>query len=235
MSADLCSAVHEALLEKYPDIENAFALINGGTCRSSLPVGPVTNEDIFNAWPFGSEIEVLKLPGHAIWEAFNRILESLEDDSFGNITMFQVSRNVRVTWSYAQVQQRLQSVEIDGRPLDDETVYNVITTDFVAIDGDSYFKVQNGWRGPSCGSMETALQKYIYRHSPITKYEVSDRVLELSGTRKVPSDSENKTKVEPQVDESSWDPDASTASKPYSRHLELVAMALTLSLVLQMA
>jgi len=120
----------------FADILRSFdgtdiALVHSGGLRADLPAGPVTREDLLDAFPFTDEVVVLDMSGAAIRTVLEQSL-GLERG------LLQVS-GLRVHYDLSRpVGSRAVAVEIGDQPLDPQRTYSVATFDFLAAGADLY-------------------------------------------------------------------------------------------------
>jgi len=167
-----CSAIYAEYHGQHPGDGTAFGIVNGGGCRTSLPLGNVTH---------------LAMPGQAVWDTFNKVLHGLEGRDRRNGTLFHTSSNVRVEWNYqaADKAQRLVSVTVNGRALDRAATYRLVTTDFLAYGGDGYW-LNSGFKPVDTPrTVEETLRDYL-ASNPQVSYRNMDRMIEVSGLRQPP-------------------------------------------------
>ena len=133
--------------------ENVVAITNGGGIRASIGVGDVTKKDINTVLPFGNTLAVVYVKGSELLEALEASTyctpESIggfpqvagmqftvatyetydkNDESYPNSTYYGPKTINRVTIG-----------SINGKDFDPEVTYAVITNNFVAGGGDTYY------------------------------------------------------------------------------------------------
>ena len=133
--------------------ENVVAITNGGGIRASIGVGDVTKKDINTVLPFGNTLAVVYVKGSELLEALEASTyctpESIggfpqvagmqftvatyetydkNDESYPNSTYYGPKTINRVTIG-----------SINGKDFDPEATYAVITNNFVAGGGDTYY------------------------------------------------------------------------------------------------
>ena len=110
-----------------------FAVVNYGGIRiPSLPKGNVTTGKIFELMPFDNMMVVLKVDGKIVQQLFELIAQK------GG---WPVSKGVICSFTK---KGKLNSVSINGNPIDHNKMYTIGLTDYVANGGDncSFFKEQ---------------------------------------------------------------------------------------------
>lgn len=98
---------------------------NFGGIRADMPQGEVILDDLLSMFPFKNHLVYLEHKGSTI----RAILENMAAGRF------QVLGGVRVVVKDGKI----ESVEIDGEPLDDDKVYGVTTVSFLLHGGDGLF------------------------------------------------------------------------------------------------
>ncbi|HOY67932.1 MAG TPA: bifunctional UDP-sugar hydrolase/5'-nucleotidase [Candidatus Ozemobacteraceae bacterium] len=106
-----------------------IGLVNGGGIRSSIPAGPVRVADCLNVMPFDNYLARLKMTGATLQKLFEQVRSDfLTTPSYGGF--MHVSRGFKVRYTPAGVE-----LTYLGRPIEPETVYTVVTNDFLANGG----------------------------------------------------------------------------------------------------
>lgn len=115
--------LEEANLEtKTGDFNISISYFNYGGIRTSLPKGEVTVENIFELMPFENEMVFLKLKGNQIQEFLN-FIATKGGDSVGGVR-FVISN------------EKAKNIQINGKKLNTEQNYWLVTNDYVADGGD---------------------------------------------------------------------------------------------------
>jgi len=109
-----------------------FGITNFGGIRVDMPEGEVLKDDIMSMFPFKNNLCYLELYGRDI----RVILEHLA------ATSWQVVGGARCVVH----NKKLESVEIGGKPLDDDKVYGVVTISFLLDGGDGLSIAKNALR-----------------------------------------------------------------------------------------
>lgn len=112
-----------------------IGLTNSGGIRADLVVEPgrmVTLNDLFAIQPFGNDLVAVTITGAQLQELIRRQLPPRRGDG---PTTLQVSANLNYSWSQApNAPVVLESVTVDGKPLDLAREYRVVANSFT-IDG----------------------------------------------------------------------------------------------------
>ncbi len=104
----------------------SIAVVNNGGLRASINKGDVTVEDIFKVFPFENELVVLSLSGTDVMEFFKR-MAAIGGEGLAGCELVVKDNKV-------------QSLKIDGRPVDPNGEYWLATIDYLA-DGNSGMSV----------------------------------------------------------------------------------------------
>ncbi len=103
-----------------------LALVNNGGLRASINKGDVTVGDIFKVFPFENELVVLSLSGTDVMELFKR-MAAIGGEGLAGCELVVKDNKV-------------QSLKVDGRPVDPNKEYWLATIDYLA-DGNSGMSV----------------------------------------------------------------------------------------------
>ena len=106
-----------------------IGVTNFGGIRCPMPKGDVIKEDILSMFPFKNNLCYVALKGSDV----RYLLKEMA------ATRFQVLGGVRVVAKDG----KLVSVEVDGKPLDDNKVYGVATINFLLNGGDGLQVARN--------------------------------------------------------------------------------------------
>ena len=106
-----------------------FAVINSGGLRTTLNQGAITVGNLYEIYAFENELVLLDLPGKAVKELF---------DFFVQKRMEGFSKNIRLTIK----NKLLESLIIRGKPLDENTIYRIVTVDYLAEGNDGMEALQ---------------------------------------------------------------------------------------------
>lgn len=102
-------------------VDLAFMNVHG--IRAPIGEGEITVGDIFDAFPFDNALYVVQLKGKYVTELF---------ESYARMGGAGVSKNVNLKIK----NQKLLSATIDGKPVDDNRVYTIVTLDYLAEGND---------------------------------------------------------------------------------------------------
>ena len=138
------------------DKDNIVAITNGGGIRAAINVGDVTMKDINTVLPFGNTVAVVYVKGSELLEA----LEASTYSTPGAVGGFPQIAGMKITIdttkefaegdlypesTYHQPKsiQRVTIDEINGKKFDPDAVYAVVTNNFCAAGGDTYYVFKN--------------------------------------------------------------------------------------------
>jgi 5'-nucleotidase/UDP-sugar diphosphatase len=109
-----------------------FALTNSGAIRSGIPRGPVTRKSIYNILPFDTTVVFLTLTGKQVQTLFD-FIGTVHP---GEGAFPQVSEGIRFTLDPSK--KRCEKVLIDGRAIDPNKTYRIVTNSYLTKGGDGY-------------------------------------------------------------------------------------------------
>jgi 5'-nucleotidase/UDP-sugar diphosphatase len=138
-----------------------FALENGGAIRASLPAGDVTMNDLLAVLPFDDWVYVVQVPGSQIRKLFE-FVPSLNQDA-GGFPQFseQVSYSITYDSNGKNGKIDMDSVKINGQPIDDNKTYTVVTNDYTAAGGDGYSMLNTADKFNSSELVSAAVVEYV--------------------------------------------------------------------------
>lgn len=113
-------------------------LINGGVIRGNKTYtkgATITRRDIATELPFRAHVTVLSITGEQLTQALENSVSEVE---LMKGRFLQVS-GIAFTYSIKKpAGERIQTININGRPLDPKQKYSVATSDYLANGGDGY-------------------------------------------------------------------------------------------------
>lgn len=108
-----------------------IALINSGSLRASIDVGPITVEELFQTMPYANEMLIVEVKGSVINDMLRRSVRASRDEEDGGF--------LHVSGVRFRIRDREPvGIEIGGKPLDLAATYRLAITDFMAEGGDGY-------------------------------------------------------------------------------------------------
>ena len=158
-----------------------IAFMNPGGVRSDVlpgPDGTVTYGQLFAAQPFGNSLVVKSFTGRQI----RALLEQQFSGPKGieSPVILLPSSTFRYSYDLSKpAGQRIVGAQVEGKPLQDETVYRITMNSFLASGGDNFTVFREG--KDQVGGMQDidALEAYIRSASPPT-LPATDRIANLS-------------------------------------------------------
>lgn len=133
--------------------ENVVAITNGGGIRASIGVGDVTKKDINTVLPFGNTLAVVYVKGSELLEALEASTYCTPESIGGFPQVAGMQFKVATYETYDKNDEsypnstyygpktinRVSIGSINGKDFDPEATYAVITNNFVAGGGDTYY------------------------------------------------------------------------------------------------
>ncbi|NLK45221.1 MAG: bifunctional metallophosphatase/5'-nucleotidase [Treponema sp.] len=144
-----------------------FAITNGGGIRAALPAGNVTMRDISTVLPFDNYLYVLTLKGSDVIKLFDFI--GTVNQGAGAFP--QVSKEVSfvATYDSSGKNGKVSDVKINGKPIDENAMYKILTNDYMAGGGDGYviFKSSIDTFNTSCTLRDAIIEYFKVLPSPV--------------------------------------------------------------------
>lgn len=114
-TADFMKAYGDEHLPNGADV----GIMNVHGHRAAMPKGAVTVGNLFEIYSFDNALVFLELKGADLKKIF---------DAYARMGGAGVSANVRLTAE----NRKVKSVTVDGKPIDDEQIYRIVTLDYLA-------------------------------------------------------------------------------------------------------
>lgn len=132
--------------------EDVVAIINGGAIRTSIGIGGITKKDINSVLPFGNTLTVNYIKGTELLEALEASTFSCPESlgGFSQISGMEIIVDTAKefdageeypgsTYCKPNSINRVTITNINGKPFDETKTYAVISTNFMAAGGDTYY------------------------------------------------------------------------------------------------
>lgn len=130
--SNLANLISDALL----DTTGAdIALQNGGGVRASIDVGPITMDEVYAVLPFDNTVVVVEATGKTIWETLEHGVSWYPGAAGG----FLQTAGLNYTFDASkEVGSRVTEVLFNGKPIEMDKVYKVVSNDFLTGGGDNF-------------------------------------------------------------------------------------------------
>lgn len=112
-----------------------IALQNGGGVRASIDEGEITMNEIYAVLPFDNTVVVVEASGETIWKALEHGVSWYPSAAGG---FLQVSGLEYTFDASKEVGSRVTEVLVNGKPIEKEKNYKVVTNDFLTGGGDNF-------------------------------------------------------------------------------------------------
>lgn len=133
------------------DADHVVAITNGGGIRAAIKPGDVTKKDINTVLPFGNTVAVIYVTGAELLEALEASTYSLPIGGFPQVAGINYTLHTgkaydkndatypNSTYYGPKSINRVSINSINGKEFKADDTYAVVTNDFVAVGGDSYY------------------------------------------------------------------------------------------------
>lgn len=134
-----------------------IVLMNGGNIRASIPAGNITKGQVIDVLPFGNYVVTKEIKGAVVKEMLEHGFSFYPEHAGG----FPQFAGMQVTVDMSRpAGSRVREILIDGKPLNENTVYTIATNDFLAAGGDNYTMLAGL---PEIGQF-SALDEIVIKH-----------------------------------------------------------------------
>lgn len=169
-SASLGNLAADALLAAAGK-DTQLALTNSGGIRDEIPSGAITMGSIISAFPFPNELATMDLTGKQL----RALMEHSASLSNG---VLQVSKGVEMKYDSSKpIGQRVVVLTLNGKPIEDATVYHIATQSFLADGGDGFTTFKEGKARNTTGgyNVSNAVIDYFKAGNIITDEQLNDK------------------------------------------------------------
>ncbi|MBN1593887.1 MAG: 5'-nucleotidase C-terminal domain-containing protein, partial [Candidatus Coatesbacteria bacterium] len=168
--------VCDAIAEEFPTA--SVIIVNTGGIRGGFQAaGPITRSRVDEILPFHNKIVLMWVTGAELRTTLERSVRSLPESSGALLQLRGIKAYVDVEGSpimsgydgkVLKPGERIKSVTVAGKPLDENGEYLVATINYLAGGGDGYAELAKVERQMDTGkSLNDILANYIEQHSPI--------------------------------------------------------------------
>lgn len=137
-------------------------------------------------FPFSNTFDAISIKGRHLRAAFEHsVAKFTRDGNGGGGSFLQVSAGVRLVYDVTrEVGNRLVSAEVRCgdcdedtlKPLEDDQVYNVVTSNYVLGGGDGYTMLEENIESRVIGALDTDVIKAVLESSSPVSAEIEGRI-----------------------------------------------------------
>lgn len=151
-----------------------IAFQNSGGLRKDLPKGEIKVRDIWEINPFGNTFVVFEVNG-------KMLREMMEWQASGKAELMQISGMKIVVDSRKNVGERVISIEVGGKPLDEDKIYSIVTNNWVADHLYDLFGIpQNSVKVKNLGVVDRDVFIEAIKRQKVIKSEIEGRIIDLA-------------------------------------------------------
>lgn len=134
------------------DVQVDAAVTNGGGIRAAIAKGDITKKDVNTVLPFGNELSIVKLTGAQLLEALEASTFCTPESigGFPHVSGIEFTLNTAKkydagenypgsTYAGPNSINRVSIQTVGGKPFDPAATYTIVTNDFIAQGGDTYY------------------------------------------------------------------------------------------------
>lgn len=154
--------------------ENVIAITNGGGIRAAIAAGDITKKDVNTVLPFGNTVAYVTVKGSVLLEALEASTYCTPEAVGAFPQVAGIEFTVDTNKAYDQGEQypgstyyapasinRVTIESINGKAFDPEATYVVVTNDFLAAGGDTYYAFSVSISVDTGIPMDEAVMSYI--------------------------------------------------------------------------
>lgn len=154
--------------------ENVIAITNGGGIRAAIAAGDITKKDVNTVLPFGNTVAYVTVKGSVLLEALEASTYCTPEavGAFPQVAGIKFSIDTNKAFDqgeqypgstyYAPASINRVTIEsINGKAFDPDATYVVVTNDFLAAGGDTYYAFSVSTSVDTGIPMDEAVMSYI--------------------------------------------------------------------------
>lgn len=154
--------------------ENVIAITSGGGIRAAIAAGDITKKDVNTVLPFGNTVAYVTVKGSVLLEALEASTYCTPEAVGAFPQVAGIEFTVDTNKAYDQGEQypgstyyapasinRVTIESINGKAFDPEATYVVVTNDFLAAGGDTYYAFSVSTSVDTGIPMDEAVMSYI--------------------------------------------------------------------------
>ncbi|HOG64548.1 MAG TPA: bifunctional UDP-sugar hydrolase/5'-nucleotidase [Spirochaetota bacterium] len=150
-----------------------MCLINSGVIRASINPGPIKIADVLNVLPYPNNVSTVRLSGKTIY----RIIEKSAATNPGEGRFLQVSRGLQ----YKIRGRTLAELKFNGKDIEENRIYTVATSDFLADGGDNYPEFKQERERKNTGITMAEFMIEALKRMPNIDAKVEGRIVRIEG------------------------------------------------------
>ncbi|WP_329806274.1 5'-nucleotidase [Flavobacterium facile] len=163
--ADACMEMANPVFMKQQNKQIDIILLNSGGIRSIIPKGNITKRNAFEVMPFENSLIVIALKGEQIKALAQHIITEKKPHPLNGLKIKLNSQNV------------ITNILFKEQPIDDNKIYFVATSDYLANGGDNMtFFLKNEGTYDLNYKIRNVLIDYFYKHKTI-EASISPRII----------------------------------------------------------
>lgn len=134
-STVLANFISDIVYDEFKDMDIDFVFLNSGSVRSPLEKGIVTLGSMYEIHPFDNTAVYFEAKGSVVRD----ILNMSAVDNYGAGGFVMLSKGIVVTVGDNRI---IESITINGEPIDENKIYKMITSDWLFNGGDDYTMIK---------------------------------------------------------------------------------------------
>ncbi|MGY3437567.1 MULTISPECIES: bifunctional metallophosphatase/5'-nucleotidase [unclassified Marinovum] len=135
MECPMGNLIADAMLDRVADQGVQIAIQNGGGIRASIDAGEVTMGEVLTVLPFQNTLSTFQVTGATMVAALENGVSEVEE---GGGRFPQVAGMTFAFDASKPAGERVSDVMVGGAPIEAETVYGVVSNNYVRNGGDGY-------------------------------------------------------------------------------------------------
>jgi 2',3'-cyclic-nucleotide 2'-phosphodiesterase (5'-nucleotidase family) len=212
------------------DKSNVVAINNAGGIRATVKAGDITKQNLIEVLPFGNTVSVIYVKGSALLEALEAstwlmpaalpAFPQVSGIEFSIDTTKEYDANDETypgsTYYGPKTINRVTITSVNGKPFDENATYAVVTNDFIAAGGDTYYALSSSAVNIDTGiRLDEAVADYITEElNGVVGEQYADTQGRISVVTEAPTEKPTETPTEKPTEAPTEKPTETPTEKP---------------------
>ena len=168
MECPMGNLIADAMLDRVADQGVQIAIANSGGIRASIDAGEVTMGEVLTVLPFQNTLSTFQVTGETMVAALENGVSQIEE---GAGRFPQVAGMTFAFDASKPAGERVSDVMVGGAPIEADTVYGVVSNNYVRNGGDGYAMFRDAMNAYDYGpDLADVTAEFLAAQGPFTPY-----------------------------------------------------------------
>ena len=129
--------ITSVLLGAFPNVD--AVMLNSGGIRSSFAKGDILYNNLAQVYPYDSKVIIAELTGNEIKNFVQHGISNFLPDERTNAML----QTAGIEYSFSQKTKKIISISMNGKKIEEDKIYRVLTNKYIAEGGDGFPQISN--------------------------------------------------------------------------------------------